>query len=837
MQQKQSLSTRYIWIVTGMFVVLAIAFAIYTWSEKQIDRANDLRLQSFLLADELRQSSEDLTRMARSYVETGDPLYKKYYQSILAIRDGKQPRPEKYHNIYWDLVLANKIVPDNNNGPAIALLDLMRKTGFVDEEFRKLEEAKAKSDTLTSTEFEAMKLVESTDSQAETNRPKARQMLNDDKYNQAKGAIMAPIHDFYQLMEKRTLEAVLAAEKKAFVLRIIFIVFALIMMLMMLMTNKLLSSILGDTVDEIFTNTNPAPPGKLNRFFFTLAVISLAAALRLWPLQTLGTSLVWLTFYPAVMVISLYGGLFSGLLGTALASLIAIFLGPVLVGGAFITRTADWLGMCVFILTGTMISCVSEAMLRANARAKKAQLQAEHANQAKSVFLSNMSHELRTPLNAILGFSNMMRNDPQMLQAHRENLDIINSSGEHLLTLINDVLEMAKIEAGRLQVEKAPFDLGNMVRDVTDMMQLRAQERGLQLLVEQSSEFPRYIMGDEVRLRQVLINLVGNAIKFTKLGGVTVRFGIKPNIMPQRLLIEVEDTGPGINQIDQEKVFEPFLQIGESAMQKGTGLGLTISRQFVQLMGGSLTLDSTLGVGSLFRLELPAKRVDASDVTRSEHAVIGEVVGLAPNQPEYRILIVEDQLENQLLLTKLMENLNFPVKVAENGAEGVLLFQSWRPHLIWMDWRMPVMDGLEATRCIREMPGGQDVKIVAVTASVFAEQRDELLKVGMDDFVRKPYRFNEIYECLTKQLRVKYLYATPLPIEEYKAVLLTAKMMSVLPKNLRKELYEALQSLEDDRIKAIIGQIASYDAKLHKTLADLVANYDYPAILKVLQIN
>ncbi|MFA6971862.1 MAG: ATP-binding protein [Gallionella sp.] len=460
---------------------------------------------------------------------------------------------------------------------------------------------------------------------------------------------------------------------------------------------------------------------------------------------------------------------------------------------------------------------------------------AEAANRAKSVFLSSMSHEFRTPLNAILGFSSMVRKDPLLPLELRDNLDIINRSGENLLTLINGVLEMSKIEAGRVQVAIAPFDLGALVRDVTDMMHMRAQEKGLQLLVDQSSEFPRYIKGDEARLRQVLINLVGNAVKFTRQGGIAVRFGLKPHVIPQRLLIEVEDSGIGINAADQQKIFEPFVQLKQTATEQGTGLGLTITRQFVQLMGGAISVESTSGKGSIFRVELPVERVEASDVTRQEGVIKGEVEGLAPGQPEYRILIVEDQLENQLLLIRLMKSVGFQVKVADNGEQALGIFQSWRPHLIWMDRRMPVMDGLEAARRIRELPGGADVKIVAVTASAFAEQRVEMLDAGMDDFVRKPYRFNEIYECLTKQLGVQYTYNDANAAEDVCDEVLTAKMLAVLPQDMRCELQDALESLEGERIADVIGQAASYDAKLYKTLTHLAENFDYPAILKALQ--
>ncbi len=454
---------------------------------------------------------------------------------------------------------------------------------------------------------------------------------------------------------------------------------------------------------------------------------------------------------------------------------------------------------------------------------------AQAANRAKSLFLSSMSHELRTPMNAILGFSSLLRRDTQLTREQRESLDIINRSGEHLLNLINDVLEMAKIEAGRMQLERAPVDLGALVCDVGDMMAVRAHEKGLQLLVDQSSEFPRYIMGDEARLRQILINLVGNAVKFTQHGGVTMRFGLAQD--GKRLKIEIEDSGIGIKPADQSRIFEPFVQIGELALQKGTGLGLTITRQFVQLMGGTISVESTRGTGSIFRVELPVDRVEAGAVPGPEKVLKGEISGLAPGQPVYRILIVEDQLENQLLLTQLMEKIGFEVRLAENGQMGVEIFQQWHPHLIWMDRRMPVMDGIDATRRIRELPGGAEVKIVAVTASAFVDERDEMLAAGMDEFVRKPYRFDDIYECLKRQLGVQYRYAD-VPAEG-EAVLLTGNMLSLLPEALREELAAALESLEIDRINAVIGQIK--DVKLNNLLMHLATDFNYPAILKALR--
>jgi PAS domain S-box-containing protein len=458
---------------------------------------------------------------------------------------------------------------------------------------------------------------------------------------------------------------------------------------------------------------------------------------------------------------------------------------------------------------------------------------AEAANSAKSVFLANMSHELRTPLNAILGFSSIVRKDPLLPENQRQNLDIINRSGEHLLTLINDVLEMAKIEAGGVFLSSAPFDLGNMLRDLTDMMQVRANEKGLQLTIDQSSKFPRYIVGDEPRLRQVLINLIGNAIKYTERGNVDVRLWTQQNGL-SHLLIEVEDSGPGIAPHDQPRIFEPFVQLGDHSVSKGTGLGLTITHQYIQMMGGNISLESALGKGSVFRIELPLTEATEADIFKTKQEVKGNVVGLAPGQEKKRILIVEDQADNQALLSHLLECVGLQTKIADNGQMGVELFQSFHPQLILMDRLMPVMDGEEATKLIRQLPEGKRVKIVAVTASAFKEQREQMLNVGMDDVVGKPYRPDEIYDCLSKQLDIKFQYEeSGEPEDEVRA--LTTEMVSLLPKALCNELYEALESLERERIDQVVQRVGEHDRVVEKTLARLVEGFNYPAILQVLE--
>jgi CheY-like chemotaxis protein len=443
-----------------------------------------------------------------------------------------------------------------------------------------------------------------------------------------------------------------------------------------------------------------------------------------------------------------------------------------------------------------------------------------------------MSHELRTPLNAILGFSHMMQRDKNLRGDQHETLSIINNSGEHLLKLINDVLEIAKIEAGKLQLIIATCDLHSLIREVSDMMRLKAQQKGLLLGLDQSSEFPRYIKGDEARLRQILVNLVSNAVKFTEEGRVTIRLGVDSR--EQQLLIDVEDTGPGISESDQQRLFNPFEQLSEGKMQIGTGLGLTIVQHFVILMGGNIKVESKLGEGSKFRVALPLTPADEAEIEQLGEKQQGEVVGLAPGQSSYRILVTEDQRDNQLLLAKLMTDIGMEVKLANNGQECIQIFKKWKPDLIWMDRRMPVMDGIEATRQIRRMRGGKKVKIVAVTASAFKEQEPELRLAGIDDYVRKPFLFNEIYDSLAKQLGIKYSYREESKQPKRNHKLLTPQFMNSVNPELRAELRHAVTSLDGESIDAVIRRIAEKNPKLGSMLSNLANEFDYPTILNAI---
>lgn len=480
---------------------------------------------------------------------------------------------------------------------------------------------------------------------------------------------------------------------------------------------------------------------------------------------------------------------------------------------------------------------LEELVVERTAALSVALSQAEAANRAKSVFLANMSHELRTPMNAILGFSALMQRDPGITDLQRENLAIINKSGEHLLTLINDVLDMSKIESGRMHLDISPFSLIDLAHELTGLLRVRAQEKGLSLILDIAPSAPCYIYGDEQKLRQILINLLSNAIKNTSSGGVALRLGARPGGETVRLLIEVEDSGAGIRAEDQARIFEPFIQSGQQATQQGTGLGLAISLEFIKMMGGGISVSSVPGQGSLFKVEIDARIAVANDLP-SVTPIHGAVLHLAPGQAPCRVLVIEDQLENQRLLSTLLREVGFEVEVADNGVDGVAAFQRWSPAFIWMDRRMPELDGFEAMRCIRTLPGGKEVKIVMVSASVFKDQRDEVLAAGVDGFIRKPYRPEEIYACMAEHLGVQYLYADAVaaPVEITPSESDLDKLRE-LPLALRQTLEEASYRLEIDQIAAAIRTIAEIDASLGRTLRYFADNYNYTPILDALRIN
>ena len=413
-------------------------------------------------------------------------------------------------------------------------------------------------------------------------------------------------------------------------------------------------------------------------------------------------------------------------------------------------------------ILGIMIDVTEQKQMEASLRqAKEA---AEAANQAKSRFLANISHELRTPLNAILGFAELMTHDQALTGRQRENLEIIDRSGKHLLALINDVLDLSKIETGKVEMQPVAFNLHEMLLGLGEMFSLRAQQKGLTVVFDLAPDVPQYVRADAGKLRQVLINLLGNAAKFTTTGSVILNVTARtPHANAQLDLgFEIQDTGVGIAANELDRVFDAFVQT-ESGRQsgQGTGLGLTISREYVRLMGGELTVHSQVGVGSTFCFDLPVQVIATPQAVQT--LPTQRIVGVAPGQqaPEggpYRLLIADDDQANRQLLAQLLQPLGFALREARDGQEAVSIWQEWRPHLIWMDANMPVMDGLSATQQMKSGQGEDKPIVVLVTASAFEEDRQRILKLGGDDFIRKPFHKTQIFDALTRHLGIRFLY-------------------------------------------------------------------------------
>jgi signal transduction histidine kinase/CheY-like chemotaxis protein len=501
---------------------------------------------------------------------------------------------------------------------------------------------------------------------------------------------------------------------------------------------------------------------------------------------------------------------------------------------------------------------------------------AEAANQAKSTFLANMSHELRTPLNAILGFAQVMARNPHIPAEEQENLSIIQRNGDHLLTLINQVLDLSKIEAGRITLNETNFDLYGLLDELEDLFRFRAAEKRLQLLFDRSPEIPRYVRTDDVKLRQVLINLLNNAIKFTKEGRVELRInneelkmkkGESPEILHSQFLIlhfSVADTGPGIAPEELATVFEPFVQTKTGRdTQEGTGLGLSISHKFVQLMGGDITVQSEVGRGTTATFTIPC-HVGAS-IEQPSSTLVKRVKALEPGQPRYRLLIVDEHPDNRAVLVKLLTPLGFELREAANGQEAITLWEKWYPHLIWMDLRMPFMGGYEAVKRIRneelrmknenisKTPNtpfdfAQDDRhgersrtiIIALSASSFEEELSVALSKGCDDFLRKPFRETEIFDLLHKHLGVQFVYEEgerQMAKGEGQADqdVLTLTALAGLPPKLLADLEYAVTTTDIIKITALLAEIQQYDPALANALRKLVEQFDYIKILTMLQ--
>lgn len=460
---------------------------------------------------------------------------------------------------------------------------------------------------------------------------------------------------------------------------------------------------------------------------------------------------------------------------------------------------------------------------------------AEAANRAKSSFLATMTHELRTPLNAILGFTQLILAEDELLpQQTLQHMQTIERSGQHLLELINDILEMSRIEAGRVTLNNAVFNIRRLMRDIIDMLTLRADKKGLDLRTHGIQQLPRYIEADEGKIRQVMINLLSNAIKFTAQGYVELRVHYSQNTPTGhenaptrgRISIEVEDSGQGIAPDELPSVFQPFAQTySGKRLQEGTGLGLAITREFVRLMDGDITVESQLGRGSTFSCTIVVTEAPAqADGFDSDTQM---ALRLAPDQPDYRVLVVEDEVSNRELMLRTLKTVGFSVKTAFDGQSAVKIAAEWQPHLIFMDMTMPIMGGVAATQRIREQ--GSQATIIALTANVF--EREQFIAAGCDDFITKPFNRPVLFMKLREHLDVQFAVGRHAsdetsPASEGNAV----DDFSAVPAQHLDALKRAATKLDVQAAKACSHSIREISPRLADKIDELIASFRFDLI-------
>ncbi|MDF1861299.1 MAG: ATP-binding protein [Verrucomicrobiales bacterium] len=474
-------------------------------------------------------------------------------------------------------------------------------------------------------------------------------------------------------------------------------------------------------------------------------------------------------------------------------------------------------------------------------RLRKEKSEVESAANAKSEFLAHMSHEIRTPLNAIIGFSQLLRRDESLSEDKRRTVRTIERSGNHLLTLINDILEMSKIEAGQLTLNLESVSLRGIAEDMRDMMGLKAQHKGLRFEMIWDDALPEFVDIDSGKFRQIVLNLLSNAVKFTESGIVRLIFSAEQDSeigSGEFFRVEVKDSGPGISEDDQEKLFGAFYQSDAGRRQQGgTGLGLAISAKFANYLGGDLTLASELGKGSTFTLRLPleaSSNLEAQAVAaiNSGEALPGlDIIGLdlAEGEDPPRILIAEDQVANRELMESLLGEVGFCLRFAENGREVVEMVDEWRPDFVWMDLMMPEMNGDEATRLIREKHGSE-LPIVALTASVLTVDRDALLEAGFSEILMKPLNPTEVFGAMADFLKLRYLLKTGEEGVKSANNASSFDRLVDLPDAVKEKFQGCIDLGDLDGIGACVEEIRSIDPTLADALAEPLANFAFGSI-------
>ncbi|SCX95448.1 PAS domain S-box-containing protein [Nitrosospira sp. Nl5] len=777
------------YLVTGVLLSLLVLFSVLRFlGQRELNHVQDVRFASFLVADELRQSSDDLTRMARTYVATGDPKFERFYWEILAIRNGEKERPLHYERSYWDLMAGDTDFQPRSSGQKISLQEQMKGLGFTAAEFAKLQEAENNSNRLVQSEYKAFNAMkglrpDSTGQFGVKDTPDpelAHRIMYDESYHLAKAEIMQQVNKFHELFDARTFEAVAAAQHRTQLYIFgVFLTLALLVAWLVLSSHIVWRKVQKlvqledatrnsgttdrafqfeiDSDDEIsnlaraFTAAQTERDRYFNESLNFLAISDFGGCFkRLNP--------AWKTVFgftqEELLSRPFLDFVMSGSRAETAAELDKLIMGiPV----SFETPMCCKDGSSRWILWNiTAVQEVREfyfsgqditARKSIETELHKARKSAEAASRAKSEFLANMSHEIRTPMNGVLGTVGLLLNTP-LTASQRELAGLARASGETLLTIINDILDFSKIEAGKLVIAPIPFDLLQAVEDVAGMIAMQpTRKKDVNVIVRYLPDVPRNVIGDLGRIRQILTNLTNNAIKFTDKGHVLINVesdSVSEDEVTVR--ISVEDSGLGIAEAKLGDLFNKFTQADTSTTRRygGTGLGLAISKQLVKLMGGTIAAKSRVGAGSTFWFTLRLPLQGKQPVEVRSHTELARV----------RVLIVDDNAVNRLVLQEQIRVWKMRIGTSISAAEALRALRAAQaagdPYQIAiLDYQMPDMDGEMLGQAIKTDPLLHDIQLVMLSSlGQQGDIRDRLKSIGFAAYLVKPARQSELLSTL-----------------------------------------------------------------------------------------
>jgi len=865
-----------------LFIILllvnstALISVIFILSEyqnaiKQLEDAYKMQHRSLILADELRQSSDDLTRMARTHVITGKKMFKDQFHTVLDIRNGKKPRPKFYNRIFWDFYTLDGAKPIFD-GPKIALRTLMKEAGFPEEELELLYQSQKESDDLTYLETKAMNAIKGIFQdengnytiKKEPDFALARQIMHGDQYHKAKIAIMKPLNEFYKAFETRTQKKVNEAHETvkrmetylsiAILFLIILFVFSFFFIILyriihpVQMLNKGMLKLAKNDMDidlpqKVFMDEVSEMIGAVEIFKKNAIKLIESQKQNERLLDLAGEGIFGLDSKGRFIFVNPTA---STLLGYSSKELIGQYINKTIAKHLF-SKTAqqkerlmliskedqtfiskegkifpiDYVSRPIFsnnslVLEGSVVvfSDITKRKEHEN-QLKKATIEAQKANRSKSMFLTNMSHELRTPLNAILGFASLLKKSDNCTPIQRQNIDTIYKSGQHLLSLINEILEFAKIEAGKINITPVEFDLYNLLEDIKTIFTSRCEDKNLKFSLEKTNNVPKYIKCDEKRLRQILINIIGNAHKFTYKGFIKVKVDYKnPN-----LFIEVQDSGIGMSQEEQKKIFKPFEQIEENKHKhQGTGLGLTITKELISKMDGTIDLKSEKGEGSCFSFTIKIEQLKKLIKEKSHFDGIIKI----KEQKKFNILVADDTKENRDLLVQLLHSYGLNTYEAKDGIEVLNLCKKEKIDLIFMDILMPNLNGLETTKKLKNDQKYKNIPIIAISANVFEEDRQKVLKSEANYFLPKPFDENDIAKTLENFLDLQFEY-----VKKDKAI----SKKPILDKNIAKQIYDFAIKLDGNSILDILDK-NDINPYTKEYIENLIKEFSFNEIIK-----